>query len=177
MQKFGKNRDKQKVAMAKLDHRIGDVRRDFVEKISPEIGKNQATIFRKDLKIKNMTASAKGTVEGPGKHVAQKSALNRSVLNRARGVFCSNVRTGRTRAYGDAAEYKSHLPDMRLFLKRHRKRPALFKCISCAHRANAEAVGAIHIKERGRSLLACGESEKKGQVNSGQSQKPGPSQP
>lgn len=36
-----------------------------------------------------MTASAKGTVEGPGKHVAQNSALNRSVLNRARGVFCS----------------------------------------------------------------------------------------
>ncbi len=91
MQKFGKNRDKQKVAIAKLDHRIGDVRRDFVEKISPEICKNQATIFRKDLKIKNMTASAKGTVEGPGKHVAQKSGLNRSVLNRARGVFCSKL--------------------------------------------------------------------------------------
>ena len=52
MQKFGKNRDKQKVAMAKLHPHIGDVRRDFVEKISPEIGKNQATIFRKDLKIK-----------------------------------------------------------------------------------------------------------------------------
>ena len=77
--------------MAKLDHRIADVRRDFVEKISPETGKNQATIFRKDLKIKNMTASAKGTVKGPGKHVAQKSALNRSVLNRARGVFCNKL--------------------------------------------------------------------------------------
>lgn len=91
MQKFGKNRDKQKVAMAKLDHRIADVRRDFVEKISPETSKNQATIFRKDLKIKNMTASAKGTVKGPGKHVAQKSALNRSVLNRARGVFLASL--------------------------------------------------------------------------------------
>lgn len=91
MQKFGKNRDKQKVAIAKLDHRIGDVRRDFVEKISPEIGKNQATILSKDLKIKNMTASAKETVEGSGKHVAQKSSLNRSVLNRARGVFLASL--------------------------------------------------------------------------------------
>ena len=136
--------------MAKLHPHIGDVRRDFVEKISPEIGKNQATIFRKDLKIKNMTASAKGTVEGPGKHVAQKSALNRSVLNRARGVFLASLigkrETGRTRAYGDVAECKSHLPDMRLCLKRHRKRPALFKCVSCAHRENADAVGAITSK-------------------------------
>lgn len=87
MQKFGKNRDKQKVAMAKLDPRIAEARRDFVEKISPEICKNQATIFRKDLKIKNMTASAKETVEGPGKHFAQKSSLNRSVLNQARFFF------------------------------------------------------------------------------------------
>lgn len=38
-----------------------------------------------------MTASAKGTVEGPGKHVAQNSALNRSVLNRARGVFLASL--------------------------------------------------------------------------------------
>lgn len=91
MQKFGKNRDKQKVAMAKLDPRIAEARRDFVEKISPEICKNQATIFRKDLKIKNMTASAKETVKGPGKHVAQNSALNRSVLNRARGVFLASL--------------------------------------------------------------------------------------
>ncbi len=90
MQKFGKNRDKQKVAMAKLDHHIADVRLESVE-------------------------------------------------------------TGRTRAYGDAAEYKSHLPDMRLFLKKHRKRPALFKCVSCAHRANAEAVGAITSKSAGKA--------------------------
>lgn len=58
-----------------------------------------------------------------------------------------------------------------------RKAPALFKCLSCAHRANADVAGAINSKERGQSSLAYGESEKKGQVNSGQSQKPAPSQP
>ena len=115
MQKFGKNRDKQKVAMAKLDHHIADVRLESVE-------------------------------------------------------------TGRTRAYGDAAEYKSHLPDMRLCLKRHRKRPALFKCVSCAHGANADVAAAINSKERGQSSLACGESEKKTQVNSGPSKKPSTNQ-
>jgi putative transposase len=32
------------------------------------------------LKIKNMTASAKATVEKPGRNVKQKSGLNRSIL-------------------------------------------------------------------------------------------------
>jgi putative transposase len=34
-----------------------------------------------DLKIVNMTASAKGTVEEPGRNVRQKAGLNRSILN------------------------------------------------------------------------------------------------
>ena len=32
-----------------------------------------------DLKLKNMTKSAKGTVEEPGKNVRQKTGLNRSL--------------------------------------------------------------------------------------------------
>ena len=55
-----------------------------------------------------------------------------------------------------------------------RKVPALFKCLSCAHRENADAAGAINIKERGQNSLACGESKKKTQVNSGRFQKAAP---
>ena len=55
-----------------------------------------------------------------------------------------------------------------------RKVPALFKCLSCAHRENADAAGAINIKERGQNSLACGESKKKTQVNSGRLQKTAP---
>lgn len=57
-----------------------------------------------------------------------------------------------------------------------RKAPALFKCLSCAHRANADVAGAINSKERGQSSLAYGESEKKGQVNSGRFEKPATNQ-
>ena len=43
---------------------------------------------------------------------------------------------------------------------------------------NADVVAAINIKERGRSSLACGESERnaQAQVNLGRSQKPAPNQ-
>jgi putative transposase len=34
-----------------------------------------------DLRIKNMTASARGTLEEPGRMVRQKAGLNRSILN------------------------------------------------------------------------------------------------
>ena len=37
-------------------------------------------MYVEDLKVKNMTASVKGTVENPGKNVKQKSGLNRAIL-------------------------------------------------------------------------------------------------
>ncbi len=91
MQKFGKNWRKQKAAIARLHQHIANVRRDFIEKVSLEICKNHAEIFREDLKIKNMTASAKGTVEEPGSRVAQKSGLNRCILDQGWGIFFPNL--------------------------------------------------------------------------------------
>ena len=45
----------------------------------------------KTLTITNMTATAKGTVEKPGKHVKQKAGLNRAILDTAPGGFLSNL--------------------------------------------------------------------------------------
>ena len=78
-------------AIARLQQHIANVRRDFIEKVSLEICKNHAEIFREDLKIKNMTASAKGTVEEPGSRVAQKSGLNRSILDQGWGIFFNKL--------------------------------------------------------------------------------------
>jgi putative transposase len=39
------------------------------------------------LRIKNMSASAAGTVEEPGRNVAAKSGLNRSILDQGCGMF------------------------------------------------------------------------------------------
>ena len=78
-------------AIARLHQHIANVRRDFIEKVSLNICKNHAEIFREDLKIKNMTASAKGTVEEPGSRVAQKSGLNRSILDQGWGIFFNKL--------------------------------------------------------------------------------------
>jgi putative transposase len=40
-----------------------------------------------DLQVKNMSKSAKGTTESPGKNVKQKSGLNREILDQAWSEF------------------------------------------------------------------------------------------
>lgn len=45
-----------------------------------------------ELTLKNMTRSAAGTVEEPGKQVAQKAGLNREMLDTAPGLFTSLFR-------------------------------------------------------------------------------------
>jgi putative transposase len=41
------------------------------------------------LRVRNMTASAKGTAEEPGKNVAHKSDLNRTILDQGWGMFAT----------------------------------------------------------------------------------------
>jgi putative transposase len=49
-------------------------------KESTKLSKNHAVIVLEDLKIRNMTKSAKGTIEEPGVNVKAKSGLNRVIL-------------------------------------------------------------------------------------------------
>ena len=139
--------------------------------------------FREDLKIKNMTASAKGTVEEPGSRVAQKSGLNGSILDQGWGIFFSKLDWKTLRLGGHVHKVPPQntsrtCPICGSVSKDNRKTQALFKCVSCGHQGNADVIAAINIKERGRSSLACGESEKNAwaQVNSGRPKKQMPNQ-
>jgi putative transposase len=44
-------------------------------------------ISLEELRIGNLTRSAKGTIDAPGTNVAQKAGLNRSILDAAWGQF------------------------------------------------------------------------------------------
>ena len=61
--------------------------RNEVHRITTDIVRNHGTINVEALKIKNMTASAKGTVEEPGKNVKAKSGLNREILKQNWGLL------------------------------------------------------------------------------------------
>ncbi len=53
----------------------------FFHKKSSRIIKNRTTTFLEDLKIKNITKSAKGTKEKTDTNVKAKSGLNKSILD------------------------------------------------------------------------------------------------
>lgn len=71
--------------IAKLTTRRANRRQDFTHKLTTDLAKNHGLIGVEDLRVKNMSKSAKGTAEAPGKNVRAKAGLNRSVLDNTPG--------------------------------------------------------------------------------------------
>ncbi|MGW2044456.1 RNA-guided endonuclease InsQ/TnpB family protein [Streptomyces sp. NPDC001858] len=77
---------------AKLKAREANRRKDWCEKTSTMLARAYDVIRFEKLDIRNMTRSAKGTVERPGRGVRQKTGLNRAVLAQGWGLL--RQRTG-----------------------------------------------------------------------------------
>ncbi|MFM0658815.1 RNA-guided endonuclease InsQ/TnpB family protein [Paraburkholderia sediminicola] len=165
--KGSSNWKKAKARVQRIHARIANARNDFLHKASNTISKNHAMIAVEDLQVRNMSGSAKGSAETPGRNVRAKSGLNKSILDQGwfefrrqleyktawRGGFFVAVppqNTSRT------CPCCSHIS------ADNRRTQALFACIRCGHEANADHVGAINVLERGQRLLACGEPVQSG---------------
>jgi len=86
-QKRSKNRLRAKEVLRRAHQRAGDARRNFTHHVSKWLVSNYDLIAFEKLNIRNMSRSAKRTVESPGKNVAQKSGLNRSIMDAAWGIL------------------------------------------------------------------------------------------
>jgi putative transposase len=75
------NWEKQKRIISKFHHSIANVRNDFLHKLRTGICKSHAKVYVERLQIRNMSASARGTIEDPGRNVKVKSGLNKSILD------------------------------------------------------------------------------------------------
>ena len=80
-------RGRVKHAVARLRARETDRRKDWAEKTSTGIARRFDLIRVENLQIGNMTRSAKGTRENPGRNVRQKSGLNRRILGSGWGLL------------------------------------------------------------------------------------------
>ena len=161
--KGSRNSRKTKRKIARLHRYIADSRRDFLHKISTKIAKNHSIIYVEDLKVSNMSASASGTKESPGKNVRQKSGLNRSILDQGWYSFFQMLSYKLEQRGGklikvDPRNTSRTCPRCGLVSAENRKSQATFACIGCGFRSNADEVGAIKILRAGRARLACGMS-------------------
>ena len=162
MTKFGRNWRKQQQKIALLHHRIAESRRDHLRKAARVICKNHAVVYREDLKIQNMTKSAKGTVEEPGKNVRQKSGLNKAILDQGWGLLFrmldEYMKEWGGAVYAVPPAYTSQTcPHCGHVSAANRPTQAQFRCEKCGYMNNADRVGAINILGRGQRLRACGE--------------------
>ena len=83
------NRRRLRCALAKEWRRLRNQRRDFHHKTARGLVDSCDTLALEDLRVAAMTASASGTVQAPGRNVAGKAGLNRSILDAGWGQFTS----------------------------------------------------------------------------------------
>jgi putative transposase len=81
------NRRRARRKLAKLHRTLASQRRDFHHQTARKLIDTCDVIAVEDLAITNMTRSASGTVQAPGRNVAAKAGLNRSILDAGWGQF------------------------------------------------------------------------------------------
>lgn len=165
--KFSKNWHKAKARVQKLHTRIANMRKDFLHKASTTISRCHAIVCIEDLQVRNMTKSAKGTLQRPGKMVRQKRGLNRSILDQGWGEFRRQLSYKLAWNGGMLVAVPPHhtsqtCPCCGYVSPDNRRTQALFQCIGCGYRNHADVIGAMNILERGLRLLACGDMVQSG---------------
>jgi putative transposase len=161
--KFSSNWKKAKTRITKLHSKIANIRKDFVNKASNSISKNHAIVCIEDLQVKNMSASAAGTKDKPGKNVRAKSGLNRSILDASpfefrRQLEYKTVWRGGLLVLVPPQNTSRFCPCCEHVSKDNRKTQSEFVCVECGFSENADLVGAINIKRLGIASLVCSSS-------------------
>lgn len=141
---------------------IANARRDFLHKASTTLAHTHALVCIEDLVVRNMSRSAKGSMNAPGRKVKQKAGLNRSILDQGWSEFRRQLEYKMPWSGGLLLAVPAHhtsqtCPDCGHVAKENRTSQSLFQCVACGYTGNADKVGAINVLERGQRLLACGE--------------------
>lgn len=152
--KFSNNWQRAKARVQKIHHRIANARNDFLHKASHSISKNHALLCVEDLQIGNMSRSAAGTAEEPGRNVKAKSGLNKAILDQGWGEFRrqldykSNWQGGWLVAV-PPANTSRECPVCSHTQAENRKSQSMFLCVACGHTENADLVAGKNIRTRG----------------------------
>lgn len=140
--------------VASIKARQARVRKHWAHCATTAITRKYSTVIIERLRTKAMTASAAGTVDSPGRGVAQKRGLNKAILNvgwhqiermlaykSARLVKVNPALSSQTCSACGAVDNRS------------RESQAIFICTTCGHRDNADRNAAAVILQRGNTAL------------------------
>ena len=158
--KFSNNWKKAKARVQRIHFRIGNARRDYLHKSTTAISQNHAMVCIEDLQVRNMSKSAAGTTEQPGKHVRAKSGLNKAILDQGWFEFRRQLDHKLAWAGGHLIVVPPQntsrtCPACGHVSADNRQTQARFLCVECGFEENADLVGAINILRAGHAHCAC----------------------
>lgn len=137
-------------------------RYDFAHQVSAAlVATGVATLVVEDLRVKNMTRSARGTIEDPGVNVQQKSGLNRSILDQGWTQILTLLTYKADQAGARVIRVLPHGTSQTCHrcgstAPGQRESQAVFRCAnpSCGWTGNADTNAAIVIKHRGQEVAS-----------------------
>lgn len=152
--------------ISKHHSKMAEIRKYHTKMIASRLARDYGVVAIENLSIKNMTKSAKGTKEKPGKNVKQKAGLNKAILNhnphfyrvfqeqkcKEKGsvlLLCPPANTSR------ACLSCGHIH------KNNRLDQATFVCEKCGYTNNADYVGAVNVLRKAKAI-----EQKKGKKES-----------
>ena len=165
--KRGSNRrERVRLAIARLKVRETDRRKDWAEKVSTGLARRFDILRVEDLQITNMTRSARGTAQDPGRDVGAKSGLNREILRSGWGLL---VRRLQDKAPGRVEKISPAFTSQRCSACGHvdpksRESQARFACTACGYACHADVNAAINIAA-GHAVTARGGFRDTGPAN------------
>ncbi len=155
--KGSRNRGKAVRALARCQAGQARRRLDAREKVTTHLANSHGVIAMEGLDLQAMTASAKGTVAAPGRNVAQKAGLNRSLLDL--GLGTTRRRLGQKLALGGGVLMLVPAPFTSQRCNRcghvhadSRPERGRFVCVACGHTADADVNAAANIRDYARGL-------------------------
>ena len=162
-QKFSNNWKKAKGNIQKIHARIGNARRDSLHKATTTISQNHAMVCIEDLQVRNMSKSASGSTEAPGKNVKAKSGLNKAILDQGWYEFRRQLDyklawNGGQLIAVPPRNTSQTCPCCGHVAKENRLSQARFECVECGFEENADLVGAINVLRAGHARLACADT-------------------
>ncbi|WP_246090729.1 RNA-guided endonuclease InsQ/TnpB family protein [Nonomuraea deserti] len=152
-----RRRRKQVARLAALHGKVRRQRLDHAHKAANTLVGDYDVIVHEDLRIASMTRSSSGTIETPGRNVAQKSGLNRSILDAGWGVFLTILAhkaesAGRKLIAVNPRNTSRTCARCGHCAKENRVTQADFACAACGHTAHADVNAATNILRAGLAL-------------------------
>ena len=140
---------KRRAILANQQHRERIRNRNECHRITTELVRRFGLLAVENLGIRNMTASATGTVENPGTNVGQKAGLNRSIIEQTWGLLRSQLAykaewAGRELVAVDPKFTSQRCSECGVVSAEHRQRKR-YDCAECGMTEDADVNAARNI--------------------------------